>query len=53
MTLIKKQGSSELFLDIFNLYGGKMMKKQTTGGFQWSNISLDEIIQTLEEIHVG
>ena len=42
-----------LFLNVVNLYGGTMMKKLPTGGFEWSDISLDKIMQTSDEINVG
>ena len=41
------------FLNVVNLYGGTMMKKLPTGGFEWSDISLDKIIQTSDESDVG
>ena len=41
------------FLDVVNLYGGTMTKKLPTGGFEWSDISLDKIMQTSDEIDVG
>ena len=41
------------FLDVVNLYGGTMMKKLPTGGFEWSDISWDNIMQTSDEGVVG
>ena len=39
-------------LDVVNLYGETMMKKLPTGGFESSDISLDQIMHTSEEGHV-
>ena len=41
-----------LFLAVVNLYGGTM-KKLPTGGFEWSDISLDKIMKTSDESDVG
>ena len=49
----EKPSKYGLFLDVVNLYGGTMMKKLPTGGFEWSDISLDEIMQTSDESDVG
>ena len=48
-----KPSTYGLFLDVVNLYGGTMMKKLPTGGFEWSDISLDKIMQTFDESDVG
>ncbi|XP_075252035.1 uncharacterized protein LOC142344333 [Convolutriloba macropyga] len=48
-----KPSTYGLFLDVVNLYGGTMMKKLPTGGFEWSDISLDKIMQTSDESDVG
>ena len=40
----EKPSTFGLFLDVVNLYGGTMMKKLPTGGFEWSDISLDKIM---------
>ena len=42
-----------LFLEVVNLYGWTMMKKLTTGGFEWWDTSLDKIMQTSDEGDVG
>ena len=31
----EKPSTYGLYLDVVNLYGGTMMKKQPTGGFEW------------------
>ena len=49
----EKPSTFGLFLDVVNLYGGTMMKKLPTGGFEWSDISLCKIIPTSDEIYVG
>ena len=49
----EKPSTYGLFLDVVNLYGGTMMKKLPTGGFEWSDISLDKIMQTSDESDVG
>ena len=49
----KKLSTYGLFLDVVNLYGGTMMKKLPIGGFEWSNINLDKIMQTSDESDVG
>ena len=43
---------NQVRLVVVNLYGGTMMKKLPTGGFEWSNISLDNIMQTSDESDV-
>ncbi|XP_075256665.1 uncharacterized protein LOC142349135 [Convolutriloba macropyga] len=48
-----KPSTYGLFMDVVNLYGGTMMKKLPTGGFEWSDISLDKITQTSDESDVG
>ena len=50
---IGKPSTYGLFLDVVNLYGGTMMKKLPTGGFEWSDISLEKIMQTSDESDVG
>ena len=42
----EKPSTYGLFLDVVNLYGGTMMKKLPTGGFEWTDISLDKVKQT-------
>ena len=49
----EKPSTYGLFLDVVNLYGGTMMKKLPTGRIEWSNISLDKIMQTSDESDVG
>ena len=49
----EKPSTYGLFLDVVNIYGGTMMKKLPTGGFEWSDISLDKIMQTSHENDVG
>ena len=49
----EKPGTYGLFLDVVNLYGGTMMKKLPTGGFEWSDISLEKIMETSDESDVG
>ena len=49
----EKQSTYGLYLDVVNFYGGTMMKKLPTGGFELSDISLDKIMQTSDESDVG
>ena len=49
----KKPSTYGLFLDVVNLYGGTMMKKLPTGGFERSDIRLEKIMQTSDENDVG
>ena len=49
----EKSSTNGLFLDDVNLYGGTIIKKLPTGGFEWSNISLDKIMKTSDEGDVG
>ena len=49
----EKPSTFGLFLDFINLYGGTMMKKLPTGGFELSDISLEKIMKTSDESDVG
>ena len=49
----EKPSTYGLFLDAVNLYGGTRTKKLPTGEFEWSDISLDKIMQTSDESAVG
>ena len=48
----EKLSTYGVFLDVVNLYGGTMKKNLPIAGFEWSDISLDKIMQTSEEIDV-
>ena len=49
----EKPSTYGLFLDVVYLYVGTMMKTLPTGGFEWSNNSLDKIMQISDESDVG
>ena len=49
----EKPSTYGLFLDVVNLYGGTRTKKLPTGDIEWSDISLDKIMQTSDESDVG
>ena len=49
----EKPSTYGLFLDVVNLYGRTMMKKLPTGGFEWSDISLEKIIETSDKSDIG